>query len=221
MTRMSDNIIKEELESKFERGQVKKREGKYEYVELRPVVQRLNDALGYDGWSFRVTDTAEADKMLMVWGELTVHGDTHDAVRMQCGRKSVIFRRDSDEPLDIGNDWKAATSDCIKKCATLLGVGLYLGDDEYQPESGNDNPPPRDTSQGSKSPSTSTNGGKSIGDLKTEAFELERSIMRLTGEATMNLRKRVLDSTDLPGTETGLLDYQTALNDLLEEGKTA
>ena len=33
-------------------------------------------------------------------------------------------------PLDFGNDMKAATSDCLKKCASLLGVGA----DVYEPD---------------------------------------------------------------------------------------
>ena len=34
------------------------------------------------------------------------------------------------EPLDFGNDMKAATSDCLKKCASLLGIAA----DVYEAE---------------------------------------------------------------------------------------
>jgi hypothetical protein len=32
--------------------------------------------------------------------------------------------------VDLGSDLKAATSDALKKCATLLGVGIYLYEEE-------------------------------------------------------------------------------------------
>jgi len=214
--------IQEELDAMFDRGQVKKREGKYEYVEIRPVIQRLNDVLGYSGWSFKVTSTAETNLTLMVWGEMTVHTNDQDATRMQCGRKAIAFKKNSDVPLDIGNDWKSATSDCIKKCATLFGVGLYLSDDEYQPDTRENNPsPPRDTTSGSKKSPPAEDTPDSIGALKTAAFELEKNVLRLTGETRIVMRERVLGSKNLPDTENGLMDYQAKLTDLLKEGGSA
>ena len=48
--------------------------------------------------------------------------------------------RSTDSPLDIGLDLKGATTDALKKCASLLGVGLYLSRKETpaeQPQAAN------------------------------------------------------------------------------------
>jgi hypothetical protein len=51
------------------------------------------------------------------------------------GRADVKFKKDLDDlgqkiPLDFGNDLKAATTDCFKRCAMWLGVAA----DVYDPE---------------------------------------------------------------------------------------
>jgi hypothetical protein len=69
----------------------------------------------------------EADEA-WVLGELRVlGGDAQDPiVRQQFGSQRIKRSRRDGAPLDIGFDLKRATTDCLKKCATLIGVGLYL-----------------------------------------------------------------------------------------------
>ena len=40
--------------------------------------------------------------------------------------RQIKRHRNTGAPLDIGFDLKSAATDCLKKCATLVGVGLYL-----------------------------------------------------------------------------------------------
>ncbi len=47
-------------------------------------------------------------------------------VRQQFGSAKIKRSRSNGAPLEIGYDLKAAATDCLKKCATLIGVGLYL-----------------------------------------------------------------------------------------------
>ncbi len=99
-----------------------------EYVTGEQCVSRLNQVLGPTGWSFTVREHgfhAEADEA-WVLGELIVTIDGETAVRQQFGSQKVRRGRQSGSPVDIGFDLKGATTDSLKKCASLVGVGLYL-----------------------------------------------------------------------------------------------
>src|SRR5712691_10396905 len=98
------------------------------YVSGEQVVTRLNEVLGVGGWSFRVLGHdihAEADE---VWalGELVAEIGERTVTRQQFGSQKVRRSRSTGAPLDLGLDLKGASTDAMKKCASLLGVGLYL-----------------------------------------------------------------------------------------------
>src|SRR6266508_334562 len=98
------------------------------YVSGEQVVRRLNEVLGVAGWSFRILRHAihaEADE---VWalGELIAEIGDKTVVRQQFGSQKLRRSRSTGAPLDIGFDLKGAATDAMKKCASLLGVGLYL-----------------------------------------------------------------------------------------------
>ena len=220
--------IQSELEKPFDAAQIKKRENKYEYLEIQDVVQRLNTVLGYDGWDFSILEREQTDKELIVFGAMVLRGEHGSVTKMQCGRKRIIFQKGSTIPMDLGNDWKSAIGDCIKKCATLYGVGLYLpegtndsysGFSEYnQPDTGQK--PPRKPNQPSPSdaPATDAADVDEMGTMKNEALGLEKKVMIMTGETQIALRNRLINSRVLPDSANGLLDYVTKLQDLLEEG---
>jgi hypothetical protein len=99
-----------------------------EYITGEQCVTRLNQVLGPIGWSFVVREhgiNAEADEV-WVLGELTIVLDGATATRQQFGSQKLKRARQSGTPLDIGFDLKGATTDALKKCASLVGVGLYL-----------------------------------------------------------------------------------------------
>jgi hypothetical protein len=98
------------------------------YISGEQCVSRLNQVLGVGGWSFRVLEhgvNVEADE---VWalGELVAEIDGKTVVRQQFGSQKIKRARANGVPLDVGFDLKGATTDAMKKCASLLGVGLYL-----------------------------------------------------------------------------------------------
>lgn len=120
------------------------------YVTGEQVTTRLNKVLGVDGWSFRSLEhglNAEADE-IWVLGELTAFflnsdGSLYDVVRQQFGSQKIKRSRQSGQPLDVGFDLKGATTDAMKKCASMIGVGLYLS--ERTPNQGGQDsfaPPP-------------------------------------------------------------------------------
>lgn len=99
-----------------------------EYITGEQCVSRLNEVLGVAGWSFRILEhglNAEADE---VWalGEITADIDGRIVTRQQFGSQKIKRARATGLPLDIGFDLKGAATDAMKKCASLLGVGLYL-----------------------------------------------------------------------------------------------
>ncbi len=99
-----------------------------EYITGEQCVSRLNQVLGPTGWSFVIREhgiNAEADEA-WVLGELTVTIEGVTAVRQQFGSQKIRRARQANTPLDIGFDLKAAATDALKKCASLVGVGLYL-----------------------------------------------------------------------------------------------
>jgi hypothetical protein len=105
-----------------------------EYVTGEQVVSRLNDVLGPAGWSFTVREhgiNTEADECWAL-GRLTAHIDGTTVLRDQFGSQKVKRSRSTQNPLDIGFDLKGAGTDALKKCASLLGVGLYLSKKEEQ-----------------------------------------------------------------------------------------
>ncbi|MGE3912403.1 MAG: Rad52/Rad22 family DNA repair protein [Chloroflexota bacterium] len=99
-----------------------------EYITGEQVATRLNEELGFLAWSFKVLEHgihAEADEC-WVLGELTVELGGRTVTRQQFGSQKVKRSRSSGTPMDIGFDLKGAATDAMKKCASLVGVGLYL-----------------------------------------------------------------------------------------------
>ena len=92
----------------------------FSYVEAHTVVTRLNEAT--DGeWSFEVVrHEILADEVIVV-GRLVIDG----IAKMAFGGSSVT-RDGSGKEMSIADDLKAATSDAIKKTASLFGCGLEM-----------------------------------------------------------------------------------------------
>jgi hypothetical protein len=119
------------LEKPFEPGQIKQRQGKFghilDYVEGHVVTSRLNEAFD-SNWSFEIVkyriikDPGE----VLVLGKLTAEGVT----KMAFGSKEIERNKDTKAIISLGDDLKAASTDALKKAASLLGVGLYLYSDQ-------------------------------------------------------------------------------------------
>ena len=104
--------------------------GKWKYVKAADVIVALNTTFG-GFWDFTViTDEATAldiavkTKSVVVKGKLTITNPTTgvSVSREQYGRKDVMFKKNTNEPIDFGNDMKAAASDALKKCASQFGL---------------------------------------------------------------------------------------------------
>lgn len=124
-----EQTIREVLEREFEPNLIKKRKGRgglvLDYLETATVIRRLNEAFGSD-WSFKILEHGVDSEAKAVWvlGELTAFGLT----KQQFGAKDIY------EKSTLGDNLKSAASDCLKKCATLFGVGLHLYEEELPGE---------------------------------------------------------------------------------------
>jgi hypothetical protein len=123
------------LEKPFEPNQVKQRQGNFghilDYVEGHAIIARLNDA--FEGnWSFELINhwiLKETDEVLVL-GKLTAE----EATKMAFGSKAIARNKETETILSLGDDLKAASTDALKKAASLFGVGLYLYSDSKATE---------------------------------------------------------------------------------------
>ena len=124
------------LENPFSEGQIKQRVGNFgqmlDYIEGHEVIQRLNDAFEAD-WSFQITWQSIQEQEVFVLGRLTIAGITKE----QFGSSKITRNRDDNSVISLGDDLKSAATDALKKCATLLGVGLHLYRNGQQPARNN------------------------------------------------------------------------------------
>jgi hypothetical protein len=116
---------RELLEKPFDPAQIKQREGSFgntlDYVEAHAVIQRLNDA--FEGnWSFEIVKHEIVENEVVVLGRLAAEG----LAKMQFGNARITKDEGEGTVISMGDDFKAAATDSMKKCATLLGVGLHL-----------------------------------------------------------------------------------------------
>ena len=104
--------------------------GQWEYVTGGYVRKVLNLMFGWD-WSFEIINKEVIHGEAIVMGKLTCNCNGRSIVKMQFGNKDVAYRRETDKegnkiPLSIGNDYKAAATDALKKCAAELGIAADI-----------------------------------------------------------------------------------------------
>lgn len=113
------------LEKLFEAKYIKQRKGRnnmmLDYLETHTVIKRLNDA--FEGqWSFEIVSHEQVGDEVVVLGKLTADGIS----KMQFGSATIVRAKNTNEIISIGDDMKSAASDAVKKCSSLLGIGLHL-----------------------------------------------------------------------------------------------
>ena len=116
--------------------------GTWKYVEGSYVTQVLNSLFGFM-WQFEIlTPSDQALDMAMKTGSVALQGRLKVkigddwVIKEQYGRKEVAFKKGTKDPLDFGNDLKAAATDAKKKCASELGLfaDVYSQDNFFEAE---------------------------------------------------------------------------------------
>ena len=113
------------LEQPFGPEEIKQRDGSFgqtlNYVSGYTVIERLNQAFE-SLWSFEITSHEIHQDEIVVIGKITAEG----IVKSQFGSSRITRTRETGEVVSLASDLKSAATDALKKCATLLGVGLHL-----------------------------------------------------------------------------------------------
>ena len=181
---------RELLEKAFGPEQIKTREGSFgktlEYVEAHSVIQRLNDA--FDGeWSFQIVEqkVLEQTDEVLILGQLK----TGDIVKSQFGSTKITRSRQSGEMVSIADDFKAAATDALKKCATMFGVGLHLygGGNGRSQGNGNGYYPERNFGNGNGG-----NGGNGNSRLSSKQYQYLQRLNADLGKTAQDLDQQSL-----------------------------
>jgi hypothetical protein len=110
----------------------------FSYVELGYVIKVLNEKFQINGiplWDFKVLEQKQEGTQLWVKGQLTIHlSDKITITKEQFGASEIKKTRDG-RILSIGDDLKSASSDALKKCASMLGIAsdVYWQGDNDEP----------------------------------------------------------------------------------------
>lgn len=109
-----------------------KKSGTYlTYIPVSEVINRLNKVLGFDGWSYEIIkcerDALDPD-FIVAHVRMTVYAeyDRFASVTKDGFGGQKIKRTKQGDIVDLGDEFKGAVSDALKKAAQSLGVGLYL-----------------------------------------------------------------------------------------------
>ncbi len=107
----------------------------FDYVTGTYVTKVLNFVFGWN-WDFEVVSHGREGDQIWVQGKLTVKSAKGDTiVKSQFGRADVKFLKGTKTAVDFGNDLKAASTDALKKCASMLGIASDVyGKMEYKQE---------------------------------------------------------------------------------------
>ena len=187
------------LEQTFSQEEIKQREGSFgqtlAYVSGHTVIQRLNDAFE-SAWSFEIVSHEIQQDEVIVIGKLSAEG----IAKSQFGSSRITRTRETGEAISLASDLKSAATDALKKCATLLGIGLHLYADKptstvstNQKDNGGDN-------------SQSGNGGNGNGRLSAKQHSF---LMKLANEKGLT-RKELNDQC--VETYGSVIDYLTRQN---------
>ena len=163
-------INKEAIERHFEDSQIKQRKSRgnkmLSYIDTPDFIRRINEVFEYN-WSFEVVDERIESGFVIVKGKITAAGIT----KMQFGGKPLTTAKETGEFISVDDDFKAAASDCLKKCASLFGIGLHLYSDELdegkrppQSPKGNNQPAGTEKPKGT--------GGSAYGKVKGFAYNI-------------------------------------------------
>ena len=108
--------------------------GSWEYVTGGYIKKCLNLMFGWD-WDFEIIDEKVMFGEAIVKGRLTCRSNGKEIIKMQFGNKDIMYKRQTPQeiekgldkiPLSIGNDLKAAATDCLKKCAAEIGIAADI-----------------------------------------------------------------------------------------------
>lgn len=132
------SAIIEKTPSEYVRERVGRGNRKVKYVETGYVIKKLNEIFNYL-WSFDVLEEKVYEKagQIIIKGKLTVHPSPTVVITKTQYGGSIIKLDKTGKVVSLADDFKAAGSDSLKKCASLLGIAsdVYWGKEVEEVES--------------------------------------------------------------------------------------
>jgi hypothetical protein len=127
----------------------------YTYYKGSDVIRRLNDAFGHS-WSSERVETSVVEDQILMLVSLSVFAEGDMLVHHGYGSAPVGRHRETGKIVDIGNSYKAAFTNALKKAAEQFGIGLGGDEDEEEKVSS-----PRQPSGRPRARPPATNGSSS------------------------------------------------------------
>lgn len=185
------------LQNPFTDSQIKQRKGLWgktlDYIEGHSVISRLNEAFESD-WSFSIIEHHILDEEVIVLGRLTAG----EIVKEQFGSNKITKDSETGRILCLGDDLKSAATDSLKKCSSLLGVGLHLYGETVASEKKEE----ADTRKNNSAPSPKNGNGNGNGngaDLITpKQKKYVLTLGRRTNLDTSQVNKLCLENYSIP-----------------------
>ena len=113
--------------------ELKKQGTSLTYIPVSEVISRLNNVLGAENWNIVESDCwIDSNHSEWVISKVTITASIDGVIstRVGWGGQQIKMKRDGSGPLDLGDEFKGASSDALKKAAQAFGVGLDLARDE-------------------------------------------------------------------------------------------
>ena len=110
----------------------------YSYIPGHYFKRALKFGFGWN-WDFFIDDQ-EAVGLGESWGQVITRGhlvvkddEGHTISKSDNGKADIKYLKGTKTPMDLGNDFKASATDCLKRCAVQLGIGSDVyGADEMK-----------------------------------------------------------------------------------------
>mgnify|MGYP001590176751 CR=1 FL=1 len=100
----------------------------FDYVPGSYFKKVLNFTFGWN-WDFKIVkqeiigEIGDSWAQVVTLGSLTVKDDKdHTITKEDNGKADIKYLKGTKNPMDIGNDFKASATDCLKRCAAQLGI---------------------------------------------------------------------------------------------------
>ena len=194
--------------------------GYLSYVEGSQYIKRLNQALGYNGWNFEIKLYQVLEFDIVVLGRLT--DLSNGAFKEQFGGKRYKTIRKKDGKIvemgEIGDCFKAAATDALKKCSSLMGLGLHLYMSDLDDIYGNDDLPDMSSNSGnsapSESPPPSNNQSSGVPPITENQENAIKGMSKRLGIATDKIDPMMLEKYNKPLAELNIKEASTVITNL-------
>ena len=183
------------IEQEFDKALIKTRKGRsgnrLSYIEVPEYIRRLNMAFDYN-WSFDIQEERIESGFVIVRGKLTAEGIS----KTQYGTSQITLAKDSGEIVSIGDDFKAAGSDALKKCSSLFGIGLHLYSGNGRNAGKNNGKTGNQTNNKGMNKPSGNKGNGSVTKAQLSRIKSLRTKAGMSSEDVLDLTERMFSTRD-------------------------